>query len=117
MEIEEDFSDINLDVESNDPGQLPEHEWFNAYGSDTTSYVQNQLLDATFDEMWEMESVADELDLIEVGDIDAYIAQTAQDVPYDYMYWLHAPGEFADDAPSAPPESGDVDPDTGNIVP
>lgn len=116
-EMEEDFSDINLDVESDDVGQRPEHEWYNAYGADTNEAVQRQVPDFDFSEYIMAESVADELDLVGIGEIDAEMQTTAEDVPYDYMYWLHTPTEFPDDAPSAPPESGDVDPETGEVVP
>ena len=116
-EIEEDFSDINLDVESDDPGQRPEHEWVNEYGTSANSLVQVQEVDATFEEMTAMESVADELDLVEIDVLDQEVRATEEDVPYSYMYWLHQPGEFVDDTPDAPPESGDVDPDTGELVP
>ena len=119
IEIEEDFSDINLDTttEFDGVGQPPEKEWFNDYGLDTVSYIQLQTPDMDYLELFRQESVADELDLVEDDAIDREMRLTEATVPYDYQYWLHTPNEFPDDAPSAPPESGDVDPETGEVVP
>ena len=118
-EIEEDFSDINLDTTSelDGVGQPPEREWFNDYGLDTVSNLQVQVPDIDLLELFRQEAVADELDYVEDAEIDAEMRLTEEDVPYDYQYWLHTPTEFPDDAPSAPPESGDVDPETGEVVP
>ena len=117
MEIEEDFSDINLEVESDEVGQGPEHAWYNEYGAEVNEMLQLQVIDCTFEEMVRMEAVADELDLVDIGALDAEVRLTEVDVPYTYQWWLHGVNEIVDDATSAPPESGDVDPETGELVP
>ena len=116
-EIEEDFSDIDIEHDSDNPMWEAYMEWVNEYGTSANSLVQVQEVDATFEEMTAMESVADELDLVEIDVLDQEVRATEEDVPYSYMYWLHQPGEFVDNTPDAPPESGDVDPDTGELVP
>lgn len=117
-EIEEDFSDIDLDTASDADGvqQLPEQEWFNDYGLDSVTNLQVQVPDIELFELFRQEAVADELDYVEDAEIDAEMKLTEEDVPYEYQYWLHTPAEFPDNAPSAPPQSGDVD-ENGEIVP
>lgn len=125
---DQDFSDIDLETEADFVAQGPEMEWFNDYGPEVSSLIQINLpdfesvalfaseTDLVYPMLMEQEMVPDMLDDMDVENIQLEMDDTAQDVPYEYQYWLHGVSEFPDDAPTAPPESGDVD-ENGNIVP
>lgn len=113
---------------SGEPTQTEAMDWFNEYGPDASSLVQFQLPDFEDVTLWIDEPEMVPLDLLEqslahdpvddeyVLQVDAELAQTAEEVPYEWRYWEHQPDEFVDNSPSAPPEPGDVDPVTGEMV-
>lgn len=114
----DDYVPEDDEVETLGLVQLPEDEWFNEYGLNDYTIIQAQVPDFNDYELWQMESVADDDDLVEISTIDAENQATATDIPAEWVYWeSNVDPSVYENLPSAPPERGDVDPETGELVP
>lgn len=138
--VDEDLENLDLDwseYDEPDPGgedfsglptQTEAQEWFNEYGTEADNLVQFTIPDFELSRLWEdepelisrelmeQELSHDPLDDEAVIEIVADMDSTAEEVPYEWQYWLHGTTEFTDTTPDAPPEPGDVDPVTGEMV-
>ena len=138
--VDEDLANADLDwseYDEEDPGgedfagepnQTIAQEWYNDYGPDADNLVQFTIPDFELSQLWEdepelvsrelmeQEMSHDHLDDDFVTEVVREMDEFAEDVPYEWQYWLHSPTEFTDTTPDAPPEPGDVDPVTGEMV-
>lgn len=112
-----DPAEVEPDESHLGPQQYGTDEWFNDYGVEGSDMLQLQRPDVSEFELTEGMSALEDLDLDVVAELEAFAGAYEEPVPYDYQYWLHGETEFPDNAASAPPQSGDVDPATGQVVP
>lgn len=107
--------------DTEDPGQLPEHEWYNTIGTDADPIPMFTDIDATDDEFdAQTMDLDDPEDAAEIALFEAWDLGNLEhdEPPFEEQWWLHDSSTVPEyTGPVDPPQPGDIDPDTGEVVP
>lgn len=105
------------DLEWQGVQQYDQDEWFNEYEPEEAAIPQFSVPDLTEDEALDQDAEIEDEELWEIEQLIREAEMGEEPIPAEWAYWENPELAAWDNTTGAPPESGDVDPDTGEVVP